>query len=106
MRLLGIRTKQALDDRRRRGTILAARTADGVWAYPSFQFDVTARRVRPALAPVLVALKGAPRWGAALWLVTARDDLDGSSPEVAVDGEGARDRVVQLAQQYATAIAA
>lgn len=62
MRVLGIPTKQALGDRRKRGTLLAARTSDGVWVYPAFQFDIAARQVRRDLVPLLSALKAAPRW--------------------------------------------
>lgn len=101
MRLLGIRTKQALDDRRRRGTILAARTADQVWVYPAFQFDVVRRRVKPELAPVISALKSAPRWGALLWLVTPEVALDDRSPLESVAGDRV-ERVVDLARDYAT----
>ena len=102
MRLLGMRTKQALDDRRRRGTILAARTVDQVWVYPAFQFDITQHRVRSELAPVIGALKSAPRWGALLWLVTPQSTLDDHSPRDAVSGDHA-ERVGDLARDYALA---
>ena len=107
MRVLGIPTKQALADRRRRGTLLAARTSEGVWVYPSFQFDLGARSVRSSLVPVLAALKPAPRWGAALWLTTEHEELGGRTPIAAASGS-ARDRelVCRLAAQYAQAIAA
>ena len=104
MRLLGIRTKQALDDRRRRGTILAARTADRVWVYPAFQFDVAHRRVKSDLVPVIGALKSAPRWGALLWLVTPQPRLGDRSPVDAASGDGA-EQVVDLAQDYANSAA-
>ena len=104
MRLLNIPTKQALDDRRRRGTVLSARTADEVWVYPAFQFDPEQHRVRTNLAPVLAALKRAPRWGAALWLVTEHPELEGQAPERAVDLPGLRDRVPELAAIYAATV--
>lgn len=104
IRMLGI-SKQALDDRRRRGTILAARTAEGVWVYPSFQFDLPNHRVRPSLTPVLSALHEAPRWGAALWLVTPHPELGGQSPLDAVE-VGKAQSVVVLAQQYVAAVTA
>ena len=106
MRLLGVPTKQALDDRRKRGTVLAARTSDGVWAYPALQFDVKARSVRPELKPVLAALRTAPRWGAALWLVTGHPDLDGRPPLEAVSVVTTRALVRRLAAEYAQAVAA
>lgn len=78
MRALGGVSKQAVDDRRRKSTILAARTSDGRWVYPVFQFrDGTVDR---ALIPAFRALAGAPAWSAALWFVTANDDLDESTP--------------------------
>lgn len=106
MRLLAVPSKQALDDRRRRGTVLAARTSDAVWVYPSFQFDPAARRVRPGIAAALAELKAAPRWGSILWLVTDHPDLGGLAPRDAVEDEESRARVVDLAREYATAASA
>ena len=106
MNLLGIPTKQALDDRRTRGTLLAARTSDDAWVYPAFQFDAGARTVRPALKPVLAALKMAPRWGAALWLVTELPELGGRCPLKSVDSEDRTDLVCRLAAQYAQGVSA
>lgn len=106
MNLLDVPTKQALDDRRKRGTLLAARTSDNIWVYPAFQFDAKARSVRPALKAVLAALKPAPRWGAALWLVTALPDLGGRCPLKAVEKPQDRGLVCQLAAEYAQAVAA
>lgn len=107
MRLLGIPSKQALADRRKRGTILAARTSDDVWVYPAFQFDAPARALRCSLVPVLTALKTAPRWGAALWLVTAHDELAGRSPlEAAARSRKDRELVVRLASEYVQAVTA
>jgi hypothetical protein len=51
-RVLGGVSRQAVDERRRRRTILALRTADGVWVYPAFQLDERNRVVR-GLAEVL-----------------------------------------------------
>lgn len=103
MRLLKIPTKQALADRRGLGTVLAAQTDDGAWVYPSFQFDKVHARVRRELVPVLAALKDAPRWGAALWLVTEHPDLDGQAPLSVAQGENVA-RVAELAGQYTTAV--
>lgn len=77
MRILGV-TKQAIDDRRRNGTILAARTADGSWVYPAFQFQDGA--VNPTLKPALRALRSIPAWAAALWFVTPNDQLHDLTP--------------------------
>ncbi len=51
-RVLGGVSRQAIEERRRRRTILALRTADGVWVYPAFQLDERNRVVR-GLAEVL-----------------------------------------------------
>jgi hypothetical protein len=51
-RVLGGVSRQAVEERRRRRTILALRTADGVWIYPAFQLDERNRVLR-GLAEVL-----------------------------------------------------
>ena len=51
-RVLGGVSRQAIEERRRRRTILALRTADGVWVYPAFQLDER-NRVARGLAEVL-----------------------------------------------------
>lgn len=52
-RVLGGISRQALDERRRRKTILAMKTKDGDWVYPTFQFDEHGRPIR-GLAKVVV----------------------------------------------------
>jgi hypothetical protein len=106
MRLLRIPSKQALDDRRRRWTVLAAKTDEGRWVYPAFQFDAEHARVHPGLAPVLRGLRGAPRWGAALWLVTGHPELDGQPPRQAAElGTADPQLLTRLAEHYAAAAA-
>ena len=51
-RVLGGVSRQAVEERRRRRTILALRTSDGVWVYPAFQLDER-NRVTRGLAEVL-----------------------------------------------------
>jgi hypothetical protein len=51
-RVLGGVSRQAVEERRRRRTILALRTAEGTWVYPAFQLDERNRVVR-GLAEVL-----------------------------------------------------
>jgi hypothetical protein len=55
-RVLGGVSRQAVEERRRRRTILALRTADGVWVYPAFQLDGRNRVVR-GVADVLVRFR-------------------------------------------------
>jgi hypothetical protein len=45
-RVLGGVSRQAIEERRRRRTILALRTADDVWVYPAFQLDERNRVLR------------------------------------------------------------
>lgn len=76
--LLGGISKQAVEARRKKHTILALKTADGRWAYPTFQFTATTVDLR--LIPAIQALGDAPAWSAALWFLTPNPDLDDASP--------------------------
>jgi hypothetical protein len=67
-RVLGGVSRQAVDERRRRRTVLALRTADGVWVYPAFQLDARNQVVR-GLAEVLGRF--APRTPDDEWMVAA-----------------------------------
>lgn len=78
MALLGGVTKQAVNARRKKGTILALRTADAKWVYPVFQF--AGNEVDRALLAAIRALGNSPAWSAALWFVTSNDDLAGMTP--------------------------
>lgn len=78
MKVLDGVTKQAVAARRRKGTVLALRTADGMWVYPVFQFN--GGGVDRSLLPAIRAFRDSPAWSAALWFVTGNDDLDGMSP--------------------------
>jgi hypothetical protein len=72
--LLGGVLQQAVEARRTEHTVLTVKTADGRWAYPTFQF--TGSDVDPALVPAIQALQDAPAWSAALWFLTPSPDLD------------------------------
>lgn len=78
MAILGGVSKQAVDARRRKHTILALKTSDGRWVYPVFQF--TGNDVHPALVPAIQALRDAPAWSSALWFVTRNPDLGYRTP--------------------------
>lgn len=77
--LLGGVSRQALDDRRARGTILALRTADDEWVYPTFQFE--GRRIIRGLPEALSMFDRAhvDGWTLASWLRTRRPELEGRS---------------------------
>lgn len=55
-RVLGDVSRQAIEDRRRRRTILALRTSDGAWVYPALQLDER-NRVVAGLADVLARFR-------------------------------------------------
>lgn len=78
MHVLGDVSKQAIEDRRKRGKILAAKTSDRRWVYPTFQF--IGDQVDPWLLPAIKALASVPDWSRALWFVTPNDDLGGDTP--------------------------
>lgn len=79
-KLWGGISRQAIADRRKRGTVLGLKTADGVVVYPTFQFDER-NRVLPGLAEVLQCFRGVPvdDWTLAGWLVSPLRPLDGRS---------------------------
>lgn len=78
MRLLGIPSKQALESRRKKSSLLAMKTGDGKWVYPVFQFK--GRAVHPGLVPAIRAFRGQPGWSAGTWFVTPHDDLREQTP--------------------------
>lgn len=72
-------SRQAVSDRITRLTILAAKTADGHWAFPAFQFADD--EVLPSLRDVLRAFRGVPvdGWAIAAWLTAPSPALEGTS---------------------------
>jgi hypothetical protein len=80
-RVLGGISRQAVEERRRRRTVLALRTADGVWVYPAFQLDDRNRVVR-GLAEVLERFRASTsedEWMVAAFLAAPEPGLDGRS---------------------------
>ena len=80
-RVLGGVSRQAIEERRRRRTILALRTADGVWVYPAFQLDDRNRVVR-GLAEVLGRFRpGTPddEWMVAAFVAASQPGLNDRS---------------------------
>lgn len=98
--LLGGVSKQAVSARRKARTILAVKTRDGRWAYPTYQFSGS--EVDPALVPVIQALRDAPAWSAALWFVTPNADLGDMTPLVSVKDGRSTDEVVASARRTVT----
>jgi hypothetical protein len=80
-RVLGGVSRQAIEERRRRRTILALRTADDVWVYPAFQLDER-NRVVEGLAQVLVRFHPETpddEWMVAAFIAAPQPGLDGRS---------------------------
>lgn len=96
MRQLGDISKQALQQRRSHGSVLALRTGDGTWLYPAWQFT-GAGSVHPVLAPVLRALRQVDGWVAGTWLVQPHPDLEGRSPREALRAGRPGPEVAELA---------
>jgi len=95
--LLGGVSKQAVEARRKKHTILAVKTADGRWAYPTFQF--TGDEVDPRLVPAIQAFRNAPAWAAALWFVTPNPDLDEVTPLAWARSKGPAEALVVSARR-------
>lgn len=76
---LGI-SRQALFDRVRRGTVLAARTSDGHLVYPSLQFGRNGQ-VRPGVqdAVGIFTRAGVDGWTVGAWLTTPSEVFEGHS---------------------------
>jgi len=80
-RVLGGVSRQAIEERRRRRTILALRTADDVWVYPAFQLDDRNRVVR-GLSQVLERFHpetSDDEWMVAAFVAASQPGLDDRS---------------------------
>jgi len=108
-RVLGGISRQAVEERRRRRTILALRTADGVWVYPAFQLD-DHNRVVGGLAEVLDRFRPHTtddEWMVASFLAAPQPGLDGDSVVEHLrsggDLEAALDLAAERAERWALA---
>ncbi|MBN2622262.1 MAG: hypothetical protein JXA83_02780 [Acidimicrobiales bacterium] len=102
-RVLGGVSRQAVEERRRRRTILALRTADGMWVYPAFQLDERNRVVR-GLAEVLDRfLPQTPddEWMVAAFLAAPQPGLGGRTVVDHLRAGGALAPVLDLADERA-----
>lgn len=79
-RLLGGVSEDELARARAERSVLALKTADGAWVFPSFQFEEDGTRVA-GLAPILAAFRPdeVDDWMVARWLVTPLKALAGNS---------------------------
>src|SRR5262245_31297673 len=101
-RVLGGVSRQAVEERRRRRTVLALRTADNVWVYPAFQLDEHNQVVR-GLAEVLAPFhpQTDSDWMVASFLAAPQPGLGGLSIVDHLRDGGDLDPVVALARERA-----
>lgn len=102
-RVLGGVSRQAVEERRRRRTILALRTADDVWVYPAFQLDGHNQVLR-GLADVLARFRpqtGDDEWMIASFLAAPQPGLGGLSVAGHLREGGDLDPVITLARERA-----
>jgi hypothetical protein len=102
-RVLGGVSRQAIEERRRRRTILALRTTDGAWVYPAFQLDGR-NRVVAGVAQVLARFRpDSPddEWMVAAFLTADQPALGGRSVVDHLRDGGSVDDVLPLATERA-----
>jgi hypothetical protein len=92
-------SKQAVEHRRKRRSLLALQTSDGRWIYPTWQFRD--HDVMPDLAEVLAIFDQHPSWSVATWLTTPTADLDGvTAVQWLAEGRD-RDRLMRVVRRTA-----
>ncbi|NYD40037.1 hypothetical protein [Nocardioides panaciterrulae] len=96
-------TSQTLAAWRKTGRILGLQTSDGTRLYPVDQFvqRADAVEVRPALLPVLGALRSFDPWAVAVLLHTPAPELDDASPLGWLTDGGAPEVLARLADTVA-----
>jgi hypothetical protein len=97
-----------LASRRDDGTVLGLTTSDGDRLYPIAQFHRLDGRVevKPALLPLLEALRAFDPWTVAVLLHTPASELDGATPLDWVRSHGAPERLEDLGHVVASEWAA
>ncbi|MFZ5869464.1 MAG: hypothetical protein ACOYXW_02880 [Actinomycetota bacterium] len=92
-------SKQAVEHRRRRRTVLALQTSDGRWIYPTWQFRD--HEVMPGLAEVLAVFEEHSNWSVGTWLTTPNKDLDERTPVQWLNEGRDREHLLRLARHTA-----
>jgi hypothetical protein len=104
---LGV-SRQALAQRIRSGSMLGLR-GRGTTLFPSWQFDITKRAVRPIVAALVAefrSVEGVEAWTIASWASTPQTDLRGHSPaELLAKDERAEYDVLAAAHHTAARLA-
>ena len=100
--LLGVGTRQAINDRVKRRRLLAVPAADGVLEFPAFQFGRGGRTL-PGIREVLDVFAGAVEtpYTVASWFVTREPLLERRTPAEWVRDGGPVEPVVEAARRYA-----
>jgi len=101
--LIGVGTRQAVNDRVKRHRILALPTTERDLAYPAFLFDDRGQPYR-ALAPVLEAFASARLSPHTIssWFVTPQAALDGETPAAWLAEHGDPERLLRAARRSAS----
>lgn len=101
--LLGVRTRQAVNDRVKRHRILALPTAERDLAYPAFQFNEKGQPY-PAVGRVLEVFATARLSPHTIgsWFVTPQAALDGATPTEWMAQSRDTDRMVAAARRSAS----
>ena len=97
MTFLGLKSRQAVQQRRARGKLLGLPLGGSAYLYPVWQFNQ--QGVIPGLSEVLAALERLDPWGQAAFLLSGDARLDGLRP-LDVLRAGRVAEVVTAARQY------
>lgn len=92
-------SKQAVEHRRRRRTVLAVQTSDNRWIYPTWQFRD--HDVMPGLAEALAVFGGQSMWSVATWLTTSSVDFDGLTAVQWLEAGRDREHLLRMARRTA-----
>lgn len=101
--LLGGISRQAVAERRHRGSILAMRTADGVWVYPTWQF-LDSGEIRPGLREIVAPFTrlDVDGWEIAGWLESTFKEIGGATPRQVFDHGGDLAKLSDMATRAAS----
>jgi hypothetical protein len=98
MEILGLKSRQAVQQRRARGKLLGLPLGGSTYRYPIWQFDQHGE-VLPGFAEVLTALVHLDPWGQAAYLLAGEPRLDGMRPLDALRAGRVAD-VMEAARHY------
>jgi hypothetical protein len=97
VKLLGV-TRQAVADRVRQRSLLAMRTSEGTWVYPTLQFE--GRHILPDIGRVLRAFdRTDDGWAIAAWLASPNAALGRDRPIDWIVARRDQERVAELGRR-------